>query len=68
MRLLSQQHTWCDALIVQAVCNVLNINVTIRINESTIEGWAPLTVISLISGQQGTTVNTGHLAMFQHFS
>ena len=58
MRLLSQQHTWCDALIVQAVCNVLNV--TIRINES-IEGWAPVTVISPISGQQGTTVNTGHL-------
>ena len=58
MRLLSQQHTWCDALIVQAVCNVLNV--TIRINES-IEGWAPVTVISPISGQQGTTVNIGHL-------
>ena len=58
MHLLSQQHTWCDALILQAVCNVLNV--TIRINES-IEGWAPVTVISPISGQQGTTVNTGHL-------
>ena len=58
VRLLSQQHTWCDALIVQAVCNVLNV--TIRINES-IEGWAPVTVISPISGQQGTTVNIGHL-------
>ena len=60
MRLLSQQHTWCDELIVQAVCNVLNV--TIRINE-TIEGWAPVTVIRLspISGQQGTTVNIGHL-------
>ena len=42
----------------QAVCNVLNV--TIRINES-IKGWAPVTVISPISGQQGTTVNTGHL-------
>ena len=52
------QHTWCDALIVQAVCNVLNV--TICINES-IEGWAPVTVISPISGQRGTTVNTGHL-------
>ena len=40
--------TCCDALIVQAVCNVLNV--TIRINES-IEGWAPVTVISPISGQ-----------------
>ena len=59
MRLLSQQHTRCDALIVQAVCNVLNVT-TIRINES-IEGWAPVTVISPISGQQGTTVNIGHL-------
>ena len=58
VRLLSQQHTWCDALIVQAVCNELNV--TIRINES-IEGWAPVTVISPISGQQGTTVNIGHL-------
>ena len=58
MRLLSQQHTWCDALIVQAVCNVLNA--TVGINES-IEGWAPVTVISPISGQQGTTVNIGHL-------
>ena len=32
----------------------------IHINES-IEGWAPVTVISPISGQQGTTVNIGHL-------
>ena len=56
----SQQHAWCDALIVQAVCNVLNV--TIRINKS-IEGWAPVTVIRLspISRQQGTTVNIGHL-------
>ena len=46
------------ALIVRAVCNVLNV--TIRINES-IGGWAPVTVISPISGQQGTTVNIGHL-------
>ena len=58
MHLLSQQHTWCDALIVQAVCNVLNV--TIHINES-IEGWAPVTVISPIRGQRGTTVNIGHL-------
>ena len=37
------------------------LNVTIRINKS-IEGWAPVTVISPISGQQGTTViNIGHL-------
>ena len=56
--LFSQQHTWCHALIVQAVCNVLDV--TIRINES-IEGWAPVTVISPISGQKGTTVNIGHL-------
>ena len=65
MRLLSQQHTWYDALIVQAVCNVLNV--TIRINES-IEGWAPATVISPISGQQGTTVNIGHLDGRHHAS
>ena len=58
MGVLSQQHTWCDALIVQAVSNVLNV--TIRINES-IEGWAPVTVISPISGQQGTNVNIGYL-------
>ena len=57
MRLLSQQHTWCDAFIVQAVCNHYVLNVTIRINKS-IEGWAPVTVISPISG---TTVNIGHL-------
>ena len=56
--LFSQQHTWCHALIVQAVCNALDV--TIRINES-IEGWAPVTVISPISGQKGTTVNIGHL-------
>ena len=60
MRLLSQQHTWCDAFIVQAVCNHYVLNVTIRINKF-IEGWAPVTVISPISGQQGTTVNIGHL-------
>ena len=42
----------------QAACDVLNVS--IRINES-IEGWAPVTVISHISGQQGTTVKTGHL-------
>ena len=68
MRLLSQQHTRCDALIVQAVCNVLNVS--IRINEY-IEGWTSVTVISPLSGQQETTVNTGHLdgdTMFQHFS
>ena len=56
---MSQQHTWCDALIVQAVSDALNI--TIRITES-IEGWTPVTVISPISGQQGTTViNIGHV-------
>ena len=43
----------------QAVTNVLNV--AIHINES-IEGWTPQTVISPISGQQGTTViNLGHL-------
>ena len=52
------QHTRCDALTVQAVCNVLNV--TIRIN-GPIEGWAPVSVISPISGQQGTSVNIGHL-------
>ena len=42
----------------KAVSDVLNV--TIHINES-IEGWAPVTVISPISGQQGTTViNIGH--------
>ena len=56
---LLQQHTWCDALIVRAVSDVLNV--TKRINEC-VEGWAPVTVISPISGQQGTTViNIGHL-------
>ena len=56
MAVLSNKHTWCDALIVQAVSDVLNIK-----NES-IEGWAPVTVISPISGQQGTTViNILHL-------
>ena len=54
----------------QAVSDVLNV--AININES-IEGWAPLTVISPISGQQGTTViNIGHLDkrnyVFQQFS
>ena len=44
----------------QAVYNVLYVTVTICINES-IEGWAPVTVISSISGQLGTTVNIGHL-------
>ena len=59
MGVLSQQHRWCDARIVQAVSDV--VNVTIRITES-IEGWPPVTVISPISGQQGTTViNIGHL-------
>ena len=43
----------------QAVSDVLNV--AIHINES-IEGWAPVTVISPISGQQATTViNIGHL-------
>ena len=43
----------------QAVSDILNV--AIHINES-IEGWAPPTVISPISGQQGTTViNIGHL-------
>ena len=55
MGVLPQQHTWCAALIVQVVSDVLSV--TIRINES-IEEWAPVTVISPISGQQGTTVLT----------
>ena len=43
----------------QAVTDVLNV--AIHINES-IERWGPLTVISPIRGQQGTTViNVGHL-------
>ena len=59
MDVLSQQHTWCDELIVQSVSDALNV--TMHINEF-IEGWAPVTVISPISGQQGTTViNIGHL-------
>ena len=58
MCLFSQQHTWCHALILQAVCNVLIV--TLRINES-IDGWGPVTVISHISVQKGTTVNIGHL-------
>ena len=41
-------------------CKQFVLYVTMRINES-IEGWAPVTVISPISGQQGTTVNIGHL-------
>ena len=48
MGVLSQQHTWCDALTVQAVSDALNV--TIRMNES-IEGRAPVTVISPISGE-----------------
>ena len=59
MGVLSQQHTGCDALIVQAVSDALDV--TIRINES-IKGWVPVTVISAISRPQGTTViNIGHL-------
>ena len=59
MGVLSQQHTWCDALIVQAVSNALHV--TMRINEP-IEGWAPVTVINPISRQQGTNViNIGNL-------
>ena len=50
----------------QAVSDVLNV--AIHINES-IEGWAPLTVISPISGQQGTTViNIGHLYVRHYLS
>ena len=48
MGVLSQQYTWCDALIVQAVSDTLNV--TIRITES-IEGWAQVTFISPISEQ-----------------
>ena len=44
MGVLSQQHTRCDALIVQAVSDALNV--TINITES-IEGWATVTVKSL---------------------
>ena len=54
MGVLLQQHTWCDALIVKAVSDALNV--TKRINES-IEGWATVTGISPISRQQGTTAN-----------
>ena len=59
MGVLSQQHTWCDALTVQAVSDALNV--AIRITKS-IEGWAPVVVISPISGQQGITViNIGYI-------
>ena len=60
MGVLSQQYTWCDARIVQAVSEAFNV--TIHRIES-IEGRAPVTVISPISGQQGTAtvINIGHL-------
>ena len=45
----NSKNTWCDALIVQAVSDTLNV--TIRVTES-IEGWTNVTVISFISGQQ----------------
>ena len=51
MGVLSQQHTWCDALIVPAVLVALNVTIRILLTES-IEGCAPVTVISPISGQQ----------------
>ena len=53
--------------VVQAVSYHV-LNVTLRINES-IEGWAPVTIISPISGQQGTTViNIGLLDERHYFS
>ena len=63
MGVLSPQHTWCDALILQAVSDVLNV--TICINES-IEGWAPVTIISPISGQQGTTATLAVISYGSH--
>ena len=53
--------------VVQAVSDHV-LNVTLRINDS-IEGWAHVTIISPISGQQGTTViNIGHLDERHYFS
>ena len=50
----------------QAVSDTLNV--TIRITES-IEGWAPVTVISPITEQQGTTViKVGHLGKRHYVS
>lgn len=56
---MSKVNTWCDALVVQAVSQALNL--TINITES-VNGWIPVTVISPFSEQNDSTViNIGHL-------
>ena len=56
---MSKENTWCDALIVQALSQALNL--TINITES-VYGWIPVTVISPLSEQNDSTViNIGHL-------
>ena len=56
---MSQQGTWCDAIIVQAVSDALNL--TIHITESN-EGWAPITIISPVNADHDSTViHIGHI-------
>ena len=53
------QGTWCDALIVQAVADAMNL--TIRITESN-EGFAAINVIHPIhAGNDPTIINIGHV-------
>ena len=52
---MSQQGTWADAIVIQAVADALNL--TIHIIESN-QGFAPVTNISVVSSETDSTVIT----------
>ena len=63
---MSQQGTWADAVVIQAVANSLNL--TIHIIESN-PGFASVTNISQVSSETNTTVITiGHLGEVHYVS
>ena len=63
---VSQQGTWADAIVVQAVADSLNL--TIHIIESN-SGFASVTNISAVSSETDTTVIImGHLQEIHFFS
>ena len=63
---MSHQGTWADAIVIQAVADVLNL--TIHIIESN-PGFASVTNISPVSSETDTTViNIGHLDKIHYVS
>ena len=64
---MSQQGTWAEALVIQAVADAFDL--TINIVESN-ERFAPHTVISpaAISGHEPTVINIGHVDELHYVS